>query len=115
MTTELQQMFSKQVDFQYRVNQLPINISKEDEHRTELIKEHSLVLIDEIMETMRETPWKHWKQPVPIDYEKLKNEIVDQWHFLINITIFSGMDVNELFNRFMEKNKENNQRQEDKY
>lgn len=75
----------------------------------------SLALIDEVMEALRETPFKPWKKTMLFDGEKFKEELVDAWHFIINLSIASGMDADELFKRFEAKNEANHQRIDDGY
>jgi dimeric dUTPase (all-alpha-NTP-PPase superfamily) len=75
----------------------------------------SLALIDEIMEALRETPWKPWKKQQEFHQEKFKEELIDCWHFLINLTLASGMDAQELYDKFVNKNNENFKRQKNNY
>jgi len=105
----MNEMFNKQITFQTRLgysslveNQSFINIQ-------------SLALIDEIMEALRETPWKPWKKQQLFNKEKYKEELIDCWHFLINLSLASGMNAEEVKERFMKKNKENNERQKNNY
>lgn len=104
----LQDMFDKQVNLQ---NRLGNDIISQDFYTIQ-----SLALIDEVMEALRETSWKPWKQVKPRDKDKLKEEIVDIWHFLINLTLSAGFkDSKELYELFMAKNKTNHKRQDDGY
>jgi len=49
---------------------------------------------DEVMEMLKSTPWKHWsKIDTEIDYENIKLEIVDVWHFLISDVIKGFIDL----------------------
>lgn len=74
-------------------------------------------LIAELGEILEENQkWKNWRKKVPsVDYENLLIEIVDAFHFLINITLFLGFDSHDVYNKFIEKNKENNERQNKGY
>ena len=45
------------------------------------------------------------------DEAKLKEELVDVTHFLLSMCIHSGMDAQELFDIYLEKNRENVNRQ----
>lgn len=69
----------------------------------------------EVAETENELNWKHWKQPVEIDEEKIANEIVDQFIFLMNQINIIEMDANELFDRTLEKIEINIARQSSGY
>lgn len=109
---ELQKMFEMQERLQNKLGNAPtpnhgLNI--------DYIKDMSLAAIDEILEALHETPWKPWKQNQKYNEEKFQNEIVDLWHFAINLTLASGMNYKELFKKFNEKNKVNNERKKQGY
>ena len=72
-------------------------------------------IITEACEALEETNWKPWKKPQDKDEEKFKEEIVDIWHFLINLTLASGMNAEELMRRFKSKNSINTRRHKEKY
>ncbi len=71
----------------------------------------SSALMHEAVELQRETNWKWWKKDKTIDNEKLQEEIVDLWHFLIQLSIEAGFEPQTLISKYMEKNKENTGRQ----
>jgi hypothetical protein len=71
----------------------------------------SSALVHEAIELQRETNWKWWKKDKIIDNEKLQEEIIDLWHFLIQLSIESGFDPQILISKYKEKNKENTGRQ----
>jgi dimeric dUTPase (all-alpha-NTP-PPase superfamily) len=71
----------------------------------------STALVHEAIELQRETNWKWWKKESVIDKEKIQEEIIDIWHFLIQISIESGMDSKKIMEKYMEKNEENRKRQ----
>lgn len=76
-----------------------------------------LALVAELGEVMQEDKrWKSWcKNPPEPNFKDKKKEIIDCWHFIINLCLYSDMDVNELFDLFTHKNKENVNRQENNY
>ena len=74
-----------------------------------------LAAIDELTEALRETPWKPWKKQQKYNQEKFKEELIDVWHFLINLSLAAELSSNELFLRFKKKHKLNNLRQKQKY
>lgn len=71
--------------------------------------------------------WKKWKsnhkealdKPFEAlsdsEIKELRMEVVDLWHFLLNISIALGMDAKMLFNYYQAKNIENKRRQKDGY
>lgn len=105
--SELKEMFDKQIKFQKRLN----SDIESQEFKTMMI----LSSIDELMEALRETPWKNWKKNQQYNQEKFKEELVDVLHFFINLCLSAGLTPEELTERFMNKNKENNKRQDDGY
>jgi len=114
---ELEKLFELQKQFQrllgiefpyikdYIIN--PINI--------ELIKNQILALYDEIGEALREVPWKPWKINQDFNVAKFKMELIDVFHFLINLFLLSGMEAKDVFETFIRKNKINVRRQKDGY
>ena len=55
--------------------------------------------------------FKWWKNPKPVDTDKVKDELVDILHFFVSMCLKTGMDANELHQRYLDKNKENFARQ----
>ena len=60
--------------------------------------------------------WKSWKtqqgEPNP-DY--IKTELIDVLHFVLELLIIWGADADEIYNRYMNKNKENIKRYDSGY
>jgi dimeric dUTPase (all-alpha-NTP-PPase superfamily) len=75
----------------------------------------SSALVHEAIELQRETNWKWWKKEKSIDSKKIQEEIIDIWHFLIQLSIEAGLDSKKLIDIYIEKNKENLNRQEKGY
>jgi len=72
-------------------------------------------LLHEVIEVEDELNWKHWKSDIPIDYEKVENEIVDIFIFLMNLINASGMSGDELLESTLEKIDINIERQKSGY
>lgn len=90
--------------------------------RQQYINQMILALHEESVEIMKETAYKNpnlvpfgWKKNQFENTEKFKEEIIDIFHFIINLSIISGMDAEELFKRYINKNKENIKRQKINY
>ena len=77
----------------------------------EWIQKGSLALIDEITELLNEVNYKWWKNPKQIDEAAVKEAIVDMLHFFVSICLYAGMTSDELYKIYIEKNKENYDRQ----
>ncbi|MDO4543032.1 MAG: dUTPase [Clostridia bacterium] len=70
-----------------------------------------LATMDELTELLNELNYKWWKNPKPLDQKAIKEELVDVLHFFVSMCIRSGIDAEGLFTGYMEKNKENFDRQ----
>ncbi len=109
---ELQTIFQKSLGYNIPKYALSI-MSKEN---VELIKIQTLALIDEAMESLREVPWKPWKNTNrTIDLEAYRMELIDIFHFLVNLFIFAGMDTQMVLEYYLRKNKINLERQKSGY
>lgn len=75
----------------------------------------STALLHEAVELQRETNWKWWKKETKTDIDKVQEEIIDIWHFVIQVSIEAGLDPKKLIEKYMEKNRENLARQERGY
>ena len=75
----------------------------------------STALLHEAVELQRETNWKWWKKETKTDIDKVQEEIIDVWHFMIQVSIEAGLDSKKLIEKYMEKNRENLARQERGY
>ena len=67
----------------------------------------SSALVHECIELQRETQMKWWKKAKPLDYDKIDEEIIDIWHFLIQLSIERGMDpekVIDIYNKKLDEN-----------
>ena len=85
----------------------PINV--------ELIKNQILALFDETSEALKEVPWKPWKINQQFNVSKFRMELIDVFHFLINLFLLSGMNSRQVINLFKNKNKINVKRQKNGY
>ena len=75
------------------------------------IQKDVLALISELAELLDEVNFKWWKNEKPIDEAALHGELVDILHFFISMCIRAGMDSEKLFEGYIEKNRENFDRQ----
>ncbi len=77
----------------------------------EWMQKEVLAMLSELSEVLDEVNFKWWKNKKPLNSDALRNELVDILHFFVSMCIRSGMDADELFERYVEKNKENFDRQ----
>lgn len=109
---DLQELFDLQAAFQKKVaGDINYDWTSPIQH----VRLMFIGIITEACEALEETNWKPWKQGRAVDINKFRKEIIDLWHFVINLTLDSGMDAEELIRQFKDKNKINNKRQEDRY
>ena len=85
------------------------NLDRSD--KAEWLQRQALAMMSEMAELIDEVNFKWWKNPKPLDDEKIKYEIVDILHFFVSMCLTSGMDSKELFDLYLNKNKENFDRQ----
>ena len=117
---KLKYMLEKQRELQ---NKLGIYEKIENEgDKQQYINQMILAIQEEAIEIMRETAYKNpeyvkfgWKKGQKSNPELFKEEIVDLWHFLMNLIIISGMDTDEFFQRYLNKNDLNHKRKEERY
>ena len=77
----------------------------------EWMQKEVLAMLSELSKVLDEVNFKWWKNKKPLDTDALRGELVDILHFFVSMCIRSGMDADELFARYIEKNKENFDRQ----
>ncbi len=78
------------------------------------IEKQTLAMLSEMAELLDEVNFKWWKNPKPLNEDAIKEELVDILHFFVSMCLTTGMDGKELYQRYVEKNKENIKRQEGK-
>ncbi|MDR2047455.1 MAG: dUTPase [Clostridiales bacterium] len=83
-----------------------LNFSKE-----EWIQKEILATLSELSELLTEVNFKWWKNPKPLNEDNIKDELVDILHFFVGMCLNAGMSADELFQRYLNKNKENFDRQ----
>lgn len=75
------------------------------------IQKKVLATISELAELLDEVNFKWWKNPKKEDPKLIKEELIDILHFFISMCISAGMTAEEMFDIYMDKNKENFNRQ----
>ena len=82
--------------------------------RQEWMQKEILAMLSELAELLDEVQFKWWKNPTPMNEEAAKEELVDILHFFASMCLKMDMDADELYRRYLEKNKENFDRQKGK-
>ncbi|NLE20405.1 MAG: dUTPase [Clostridiales bacterium] len=80
--------------------------------RTVWLQRYALAMLSETAEMLDEVNFKWWKNPKPVDDAALKEELVDILHFFLSMCLAAGMDAEEMYRIYLEKNRENVARQE---
>ncbi|MBR4435309.1 MAG: dUTPase [Clostridia bacterium] len=77
----------------------------------EWMQKEVLAMLSELSEVLDEVNFKWWKNKKPLDTEALQGELVDILHFFVSMCLHAGLDAERLFQKYVEKNKENFDRQ----
>jgi dimeric dUTPase (all-alpha-NTP-PPase superfamily) len=90
--------------FEKHEDKLPTDLS-------EWIVKLTIAMESELDEVRGEVNWKWWKASKDIDVEKLHEEIIDIWHFLIAMSQRAGLTPEKVYQVYMKKREENFARQ----
>lgn len=115
----LAMMYKMQSKLQHRLGFGDFETAQE---HTQYIKHHAQYLDQELHEMMRELQFfKEWKQynwdddEVQKHWAAAKEELVDAFHFMINISLALGLTADELAKIYVAKNITNHERQDNNY
>lgn len=68
-------------------------------------------IVHEVCELEDEYNWKWWKQDKSVNRKRVLEETVDIFHFFVCLCLKQGITPEELYLSYIEKNKENIDRQ----
>lgn len=85
------------------------------EEGLEWIRWNVLALEDELHELLAETGWKPWAKSKHINRDAYVSELVDAFHFLMNLMLVVDCDADEFLAKYAEKRGINAQRQAEGY
>lgn len=109
---KLQEMLDAQEDLQIRMPPHRCHPSDiNDIEKGAFFMTQAFSLTDEIHEAAMEISWKPWAKGQYFDRERYVGELVDAWHFFMNLMLLSGITEQELYDRYMFKRRENINRQ----
>ena len=114
-TKKLEKMFQLQKKFASRFFVME---DMTQEQKVSLTKEYLHCIYNECEEIKNWIPWKHWKKPYVVTKKiekEIKMEIIDVWHFLMDLALVWGMTPQEFFDFYMAKQNENINRQKKGY
>ena len=85
------------------------------EEAVDWIRWNVLALEDELHEALAETGWKPWATSKHINREAYVSELVDAFHFLMNLMLVVDCSADEFLEKYFEKRGLNAKRQVDVY
>lgn len=98
------------------ITELPVDADDNQyPNRIEFIKDMHIALGDEMAEFMGEIGWKPWATSQHINFEAAQGELVDAFHFFMNLCMAVEMTPEMLYERYKAKRLKNIKRQEDGY
>lgn len=81
----------------------------------EQIRNNVLSLVAELIEVLDETGWKPWASSNHLNQEAFTSEMVDAWHFFMNLMILGNITADDLHEGYLKKHEKNRQRQVEGY
>ena len=111
----LQEMFDLQGNLQRETyGSHPADITDPKE-RIQFLKDMNLALQDELHEFLGESGWKPWASSQHVNEEAAQGELVDAFHFFMNLCMAVNMTPDMLFDKYKAKRLKNIKRQEEGY
>jgi dimeric dUTPase (all-alpha-NTP-PPase superfamily) len=83
--------------------------------KEERVSSLATAIVHEAVEVQMLTNWKWWKQPTEFNETQAREEVIDLWHFLIQMSIELGMTPNEILKEYLKKNQINKERKQNGY
>lgn len=114
MTDRLDEMLLNQRMFQAQLNGYDV-AEQTNEQRITNFKESLFALEHELHEAVDELGWKSWATSRHFNTEEVRKELVDAWHFFMNLMLHAGMSADDLYKGYLRKLGINQQRQADGY
>lgn len=112
----LQLMFDMQRDLQLQMKPVGRDPSKlEGVERVQFFKDMKLAYEAELQEMLDEMSWKPWARGEFFNEAAVHGELIDQWHFFMNLCLAARLSPDQLFEMYMAKRQKNIQRQEEGY
>lgn len=80
--------------------------------KEERISALATAIVHEAVEVQNLTNWKWWKKSIEFDQVQAREELIDLWHFLIQMSIELGMRPNEILSEYRVSEKASNKQAE---
>jgi len=120
----LRLIYEKQAILQERLGRLAKARNTNMQGKSFMIIEETFHISRELGEMIDNLPFKHWRKYNNKELktwkneeqrEKVMEEYIDALHFFLNIALILNFSPEEIFEKYMEKNKENHNRQDRGY
>ena len=96
--------------------------SEREKARQRFINQMILAMHEEVVEIMKETAYKNpdyvefgWKKGQVLDKKKVLSEVVDLWHFMMNVCLAYDFTAEDFYQEYCRKNGINHERQKKGY
>jgi dUTPase-like protein len=107
-------MLAEQAKFQVQLyGKHPSEFTPEE--RADYVRTMVLAQADEMHEALGEVGWKPWADSSHFNREAFVGELVDAWHFFMNLLLVADVDAQEFTARYLAKLAKNYARQRDGY
>jgi dimeric dUTPase (all-alpha-NTP-PPase superfamily) len=83
--------------------------------RADYFRTQAFALIVELAEASNEVAWKPWATSEHFNIKPYRGEVIDAFHFVINLALMADMSADELYEGYIEKQRRNRQRQAEGY
>ena len=110
----LAEMIEMQRALQQKINGYDV-LDEDDEQRIANFKISLFALEHELHEAVDEMGWKEWATSRHFNARRVQEELVDAWHFFMNLMLHAGMHADELYDMYVLKNAINHRRQDEGY
>ena len=111
----LSEMFKLQGDLQQNTYGAHPSSIETNEEKIQFIKDMVLALEDEAHEFLGEVGWKPWATSRHINREAAQGELVDLFHFFMNLCMVVDLTPDLLFEKYRAKRMRNIARQQEGY
>lgn len=98
----LQHKFDSEIVEKRKLDGIPVDV---------WIQKEVLAMLSELSELLDEVNFKWWKNPKELNFDNIKGELIDILHFFASMCLKVGMDAPEVYERYIQKNRENFLRQ----
>jgi len=119
---ELQDKLQRRLGTWNKIEDMTLSLIQKEARKQQFANQMFLAMMEEVVEIMRETAYKNpefvpfgWKKDQHLNKEKLLGEIVDLWHFMMNICLVYGFTADDFYNEYAKKNNINHVRQDNNY